>query len=482
MKYLFTLCLIYGCLLQTCFAQDWKTFPYKPAESRVSFPVDEGRHTSEPVEWWYTSGQLTGKSSGKTYSFMLTYFYFPALTFDGFRILNIMDDATGKFYRDTKPLNYTELATTYLDIKATLFSGEKESWSNIRDDAEKLIPYTYAIKAHSPVMGIDLKSTSLKRPLILDEDGFLEQGLNNYTYYYSLTRNKVEGKLTLNGEEEEVSGISWIDRQYGNFNPHTGEKYEWFQVQLSNGMDMNFWNIFTFENKISDSKKYRVLSVYVDDQTQYTTGDFSLERLEYQMMADKQMCYSSKWRLKSKVNNIDLIITAKDTNAEVVFPIRFYEGATEITGTVNGSQVTGFGFAELLHTYESPKVVFTTPQETYYDPSLPISWTISNPDEGLPLKYDLAYSIDEKATWVNVIEGMKDTSFLWANLPLKGNENIWFKVTASSADNKLMGFAISDQALKVKIPNAGSGKINIYPNPVKDVLMIHSDFQMDDTR
>ena len=188
MKKFLALFLIVVFNIQYAYSQDWKSFPYTPPESKISFPKDEGRHTEEPIEWWYTSGHLTGKISGKTYSFMLTYFHYPASTFDGFRILTLVDDATGIFYKDTRPLNYTKLSTTQLDIQASIYTGGNESWMNLTDN-NKLLPFEYSIKAHDFKVVLDLTSTATRRPLILDEDGYLEQGLSSYTYYYSLTRN-----------------------------------------------------------------------------------------------------------------------------------------------------------------------------------------------------------------------------------------------------------------------------------------------------
>ena len=223
------------------YSQSWKVYPYKPGGSLISIPADEGHHTSEPIEWWYTAGHLTGSQSGKTYTYMLTYFYYPASSYGGFRILNITDEATGVFYQDAKFVRYTTLSTSRLDIHASVTGGGNEFWTTKIDSQNKLVPFEYTIKASSATTGLDLNCISLKRPLILGDDGYLEQGISNYTYYYSQTSNAIAGKLTLDGITQDVTGISWIDRQYGNFNPLTGEKYEWFHLQLSNGMDVNLW-------------------------------------------------------------------------------------------------------------------------------------------------------------------------------------------------------------------------------------------------
>lgn len=459
-------------------SQDWKSFPYTPAGSKISFPEDEGRHPAEPIEWWYTSGHLKGKISGKTYSFMLTYFHYPASNFDGFRILNLMDDATGTFYKDTRPVNYTQLSTTQLAIQASVYTGGNESWMNLTDDENKLLPFQYSIKAGDSKVILDLTSTATRRPLILDDDGYLEQGLSNYTYYYSLTRNKVEGKLTLNGITEEVEGESWIDRQYGNFNPLTAESYEWFHVQLSNGMDINLWNIFTPENKIPDTKKYKILAAYVNDNTQYTTSDFTIERLGFNFMPDSSRCYASKWRLKSSKNNLDLIISTKHKNEEIEWPFRFYEGATDVTGTVNGVSVSGFGFAELLHHYEKPIIELKEPQQGLYDISKPITWQLQNPDEGRPIIYDLEYSVDEKRTFQPLFQNTKDTAYQWVNPPLNEGDKIWFKITGKSIDSQLTGTMISPQSFIVKFSKPALKQFKLYPNPATDMILIEPAFEM----
>jgi predicted secreted hydrolase len=461
-----------------CYSQDWKVFPYKPSGSLISFPVDEGRHSAEPIEWWYTSGHLTGNISGKTYSFMLTYFYYPILNFDGFRILDLTEDATGKFYEDATPVNYSSIDAGRLNIHASVYKEGSEIWSNKTDGNGKLIPFQYTIQAASSNVGFNLNITSLKRPLILADSGYFKQGLSNYTYYYSLTSNNVSGKLTLNGVTEDVTGMSWIDRQYGNFNPWTGEKYEWFHAQLSNGMDLNIWNIFTAQNRIPENSKYSTLSAYLNDSTQYTTIDFKIERLGFNRTPDSAMCYADKWRLTSEKNKIDLTITAIDKNCEVTWPLRFFEGATDISGTVNGNAVTGFGFAELLHSYENPQLAIKKPVAELYKVFEPVSWQLINPDDGNPVTYNIDYSIDDKATFIPVATGITDTFYKWNNANIKNGDKIWFKVTAFSIDGKLQGTAISNSAATVVISDAASQKIKVFPNPVVADLFIEPGFEM----
>ena len=241
-------------------------------------------------------------------------------------------------------------------------------------------------------------------------------------------------------------------------------------------MDINVWNVFTSDNKLPANSKYRVLSSYVNDNTQYTTSDFKIERLGFNWMPDSQMCYSNKWRLKSAVNKIDLTFSTKNNNNEVQFPFRFFEGATDVSGTVNGVQVTGFGFAELLHSYESPSIKITYPDTGNYDIKKAISWHVKNPDEENPLSYDLYYSVNNKESFIPIATSIRDTFYLWNNATTGNQTKIWFKIVAHSIDGKLQGTAINENGLT--IITATSNQLIIYPNPATDFIYFAPEFQL----
>lgn len=464
-------------------AQSWKNYPYSPEGSLISFPDDEGRHNEEPIEWWYTAGQVVGSVTGNHYSYMLTYFYYPAYGFDGFRILNLNNDDTGQLFNETSPAFYSEMAVDSLNIQAIISPDITESWTNKTDDDGNMIPFEYSLSATSAHGALNLDYIALKPPLILGDSGLFNQGENSYTYYYSLTKNSVTGTITFNDITETVTGTSWVDRQYGTFNPLTEEDYEWFYIQLSNEMDLNIYNLFTKDRLLPDTATYKHMSVYVDTTTQYTTHDFEIERLSFQYMPDSARSYSQKWRLSSSVNNIDLIIKTLHNNSEVQLPFRFFEGSTTITGTIDGIPVTGIGFAELLHSYEKPDITITYPTGKSWTTSKAISWDLNNFDAGRPLQYDLECSIDNKQTFFPIAQGLTDSFFYWNNPSISTGSSCWFKVTAYSIDTTLQNTIITveasvfDPTLITSIDVSVGDKIdnnlfNVYPNPTDGLLFL----------
>ena len=458
-------------------AQEWKTYPYYPDGSVINFPMDEGIHIAEPSEWWYTIAHVTGETTGTNYTFMLTYFNYSYAGFDGFRIFNLSNEDEDIFYQETLPVNYDLLAEDSVHILAQPTLGPQEEWVNKTNPITgNILPFQYSIHAQQQHGSINIDLNAFKPPLILGDSGLFNQGSMNYTYYYSQTGLNVSGEITFDDITENITGLAWIDRQYGSFDPNTGEKYEWFCVQLSNGMDFNIFNIFTDDNRIPDASTYKMCAIYFDENTDTTISDYSFERLSYSFMPDKQRCYSQSWRLQWE--NIDLSISALNPYNEVTLPFRFYEGSTVITGTVDGMEVTGVGFAELLHSYAHPQLEFVNPDiaANWDKNGNAVAWRVSNPDDGNPLYYTLSYSIDGGGSFEDIAVGIQDTSYIWDYSFIPDSTYCYFKLAGYSIDGILADTIFSDSVF-IDI-NTGideffsQSSVLVYPNPTNGTVNI----------
>lgn len=456
-------------------AQDWKQYPYHQPGTYIYFPQDEGVHAQESSEWWYLMGHVTGATSGNDYSFMLTYFHYPYAGFDGFRIFNMANETDNVFYPQTLPVMYDILAADSLNILCDPVGASPETWIVQTNPDGTAKPFQYNVSASQQNGSINLSLDTYKRPLVVGDSGYFYQGGNgNYTYYYSQTGVNISGTLTFEGTTESIAGTGWIDRQYGTFNPSTGEAYEWFSVQLDNGIDINFWNIFTTDNQIPDMSTYRMSSFYLDDTSDTASENFELTRLKYAYTADSSACYAQQWHFVW--NDVDLIITTLDQNRIVELPFQFYEGATTITGTVGNTDVTGIGFAELLHSYENPELRFLNPDTVgvWKGEGETLLWQVLNPDDGNPLYYSLDYSPDDGATWQEIVSGINDTSYYWDFSFLDDGTVCLFRLTGSSVDGTLSNTIISD-AVTLHIISGINDLVNeksavVYPNPSQGIF------------
>jgi hypothetical protein len=265
--------------------QNWQVYPYSPPNTVLSFPADDGKHTSASTttEWWYTNLHVIGSAPDyKVYDVMLAYFNKPA----NMRIFNIAVPATGVFH--TNVINIQ--APSALSAKTghweftytapSLAVHDTSKWTFPTDG----IPYRYYFHTENPTDkdGLDVTLTSNRPPLNVGGDGFIPIGENgDSSFYYSYTNMKVEGTIKFGGTTDVItSGIAWIDRQWGPFtvgyNPNN--LYEWFSMQLDKpgikwgnpqtASEFNIWQIFSDPNNVPDKPSSKLLNAIYADKSQ----------------------------------------------------------------------------------------------------------------------------------------------------------------------------------------------------------------------
>ena len=79
----------------------------------------------------------------------------------------------------------------------------------------------------------------------LDVQGFIQEGgQEERSFYYSLPRVQLVGRITYTGKggvrrEIDVTGQGWVDRQWGDF---LTKSWEWSSLRFSNGARVNLYN------------------------------------------------------------------------------------------------------------------------------------------------------------------------------------------------------------------------------------------------
>lgn len=451
--------------------QSWKTYPYHQEGSVIYFPRDEGFHPAESTEWWYINGHVQGENSGTDYSFMLSYFYQPKFPVDGVRILSIADETNKLFYSHTLYCDYKNLSQERLNIEVQPVGGVEEKWVNIKDEFGYK-PFEYQIFAVSQEGDIDITCSASKPPLMISDNGYLQLGTYGNSYYYSLTMLDVKGILTLNGLTEPINGTAWVDHQYGNIMLTVSEQYEWFSIQLSNGMDVNLWNNFKNQYQLPNTPQHKLCTIYFNELQDTTVSDFKITRLKYSFMPNSYSCYSQEWHFVW--DKIDLIISTNQTDCEIFSPLQFYEGSTTIRGWVDSIPVTGIGFAELLHSYENPKIKFAGIVSEKFPNLLSINWELLNPDDGRPVLYDLEVSNDNGVKYEPIVRKLEEVFFVWDSIGFGTNSNSILRVTGYSKDSTLKGSDVVriGDAQSLPAENQNFYLSQNYPNPFNSATKI----------
>jgi predicted secreted hydrolase len=312
-----------------CGTDEGETFAYGPPQ--VHFPQDEGAHPDSPVEWWYGNFALTD-SEGREYGAMVAYFNPPL------KIISITDLEAQTFHHEVFTLD-DDYAEGGLDLRW----GDSDRWYRPDPDSP-----SYQLEAYGEEIGMDLDIVSEKPALTVGGDSLVEWVAGN-SYYYSLTRLDTEGQLQLPDRSIDVEGIGWMDHQWMDALSEGG--WDWFSVQLDDGTDLIFWQVVNPDESVES----RDLTIMFADNSIYHTEVLELESSDPWTSPDTGNEYGTVWRVREQAHGVDLEITARHAEQEILMSAAmpgsdwaFWEGRMSVSGLMDGEDVSGTGYAELV--------------------------------------------------------------------------------------------------------------------------------------
>lgn len=314
----------------------------------IKFPEDESSH-DYIVEWWYFNGHLKD-NNGNEYSYMDCLFKvdvkkikIPFLSKIPLKTSyfshSLVSDLTHKiFYNRIAPFSVVSddsfskplLYINYINPEI------KNSYTNC------IIEKTGGLNYHLKNEDIDLKLISTKKPLLEGGKGVLD--LHSKTsYYYSLTNLKTEGKIRIKDKWINVNGKSWMDHQWADTS-YSKDRWDWFSVQLDNDTE-----IICCAYDDSKVKTYFVGVSYPDNRQEHYKEIEIIPLEKYWISPKSKARYPLSWKIKIPKKNIELNLTAKNYNQEMLFgSINYWEGPAMVSGSFGGKKVNGNGFMELV--------------------------------------------------------------------------------------------------------------------------------------
>ncbi len=327
-----------------------------------SFPQDHFSHPEFKTEWWYYSGHLYGQDK-KSYGYQLTFFrtglnremkqkskwsihnlYFAHLA--------ITDESKKKF-------GYLEKISrgSLGEAGASVFKvGEKnfriwvESWS-VEGTGPAM--QNHSLKAGDKNLRIELMLVPEKKPVIHGKNGISQkaEGEGYASHYYSITRLKTEGKISLQKKEIPVQGISWMDHEFGSSQLREYQAgWDWFSFQLANGTDLMFYQIRWKDGKVDPYSSGTI--IFPDGANKHLTKkEFQIEVLDQWKSSKSGAVYPSKWKIRVPDRQIELMLSPSVKDQELITKestlVTYWEGSVKVEGRYQGSSVSGMGYAEL---------------------------------------------------------------------------------------------------------------------------------------
>jgi predicted secreted hydrolase len=329
------------------------------------FPDDHGPHPGFKTEWWYYTGNLfteDGRQFGYQFTIFRNQLTPPSENQDSLNALS--DWNTNQLYlghfaiadvNDEEHVfeeRYSRGAAGLAGAQVDPYHIWLEDWEISRIDTEKDDNKNFPVRLKAEMedgTGISLRIDPAKPLVLQGEQGYDKKGSGegNASYYLSFTRMETEGTISKEGQQFEVSGLSWMDHEWSTSALDKGQEgWDWFSIQLSNGYDLMYYQLRNDDGSVSQF----TAGALVDPQgekIQLEPGDVTIEVLDRWESPHTGSQYPSEWRMNIPKADLTLDLATLFDDQEMAVSVQYYEGALSVSGSMNGEQIGGSGFIEM---------------------------------------------------------------------------------------------------------------------------------------
>lgn len=304
------------------------------------------------IQWWYFTGHIFDVS-GKEFGYELTFFVF-GIQKRHYRSQFGVDNIYVSHFAVSDPKQKKFYFTDTSDAGAFGLAGASGNLLNIRVDNDSLqgSPQRMHIRASGNNTALNL-ILSPEKPLVLNgERGYSRKSaLSPYqaSFYFSYTRLKTEGTLTLNGTAFQVKGQSWFDREISSRGLAMNQMgWDWFSIQLRDQREIILYLLRNMDGSIDPFSSGTF--IYNDGQYRHLQkGDFSVTVLSYYRSKKTEARYPAQWEIKIPSEKVALKITPLMEDQECIATgttgNRYWEGTCRVQGTAEGRayvELTGY--------------------------------------------------------------------------------------------------------------------------------------------
>lgn len=334
-------------------------FQSAAAGYRYDFPRDHGSHPTYRTEWWYYTGHLHSKN-GRSFGFELTFFR-RAVPPEEIKTLPskwsinhlylahfAVTDITGKRFHFSEKFSREGLG------KAGADESRLRVW--IDDWCAEAAPdptgsHTLVARDETHALALTLQPA---KPLVVHgAAGISRKGkdVGQASHYYSFTRLVTTGSLTIDGEQFEVSGLSWMDHEFGSSELGADQVgWDWFSIQLEDNTELMLYRMRRKDG--SSDLASSGTAVSPDGRTRHLeVTDFQIESTETWTSPESKATYPSRWRLTfpslGLVLDVVPLLADQELRTSRSTKVSYWEGAVAVTGTKQGRPVKGQGYVEL---------------------------------------------------------------------------------------------------------------------------------------
>lgn len=296
-------------------------------DSPIVFPRDEGLHPDAIDEWWYMNCHLYAQKENRRFAVIAC--FFPD------RLLTMVVDVSNRQMIHNSVQKFQQFASS----KSTLDLSFGKSWWKKPGDN----PTSYRIHLDVGSFTSDLSMEPAKQPMLIDGTGVIREGLLGRSYYYAHPRLETNGTISVDGQNFEVNGIGWIDRQWGEWEWGGLGSWRWFSIQLDVGVEMLLIQI---THPLTSAIVSQSLTLSERDGKTIVYRSFAVNEIGKWQSPKSGRSYELGWRINAP-GHFNLRVSPVLANQECMKGL--WEGACEVDGTFEGSLVGGRAYVEQSH-------------------------------------------------------------------------------------------------------------------------------------
>lgn len=321
---------------------------------RFQFPRDHAAHDAFRTEWWYYTGHLR-TPRGEAFGFQVTFFrvgiaearespsrWAPRNLYLAHLALS---DPARRRHRLAERVGREALGQAgALADRYRVWIGEWEAAA----EGE-----AHRVRAAGEEFGLDLTLTPEKPPVVHGKDGISRKGAGegHASHYYSLTRLGVAGTLTLEGRRAPVTGLAWMDHEFGSTELAPEQVgWDWFSVQLEDGTDLMLYLIRHRDGR-PDPFSSGTLVAADGSARHLPLAAFAVKPLGRWKSPRSGGLYPMGWEVTVPEAGLRLTLTPffPDQELDTAKSTRviYWEGAVRVTGERSGQAVRGQGYVEM---------------------------------------------------------------------------------------------------------------------------------------
>ena len=320
-----------------------------------SFPSDHADHPEFRNEWWYFTGNLQNEV-GRPFGFQVTLFRnslvpeVPEESGSPWRTkqlymghLALSDIQEDRFYHAER---FQRAALGLAGVEAQPLRIWLDDWEikGVGNDSMK-----WQLFAKTEEFGINLEVIPGKPLVLQGNQGLSQKGKEpgNASYYYSFTRMIASGEVITPDEIFDVTGSSWLDREWSTSVLESNQVgWDWFALQLNDGTDLMYYQLRDKAGKPDEQSSGKLVNPNGESRN-LNFEEVALKVVEFWQSPNSGASYPAGWTLKLASENLDLEISPRMSDQELQTTVSYWEGSVRVQGTQNGQPIQGVGYVEM---------------------------------------------------------------------------------------------------------------------------------------